>query len=57
MPSVQTIVFVDPVDCLTRVFQRESGDNWRDDIFAEPHDVVLPALSITLTEAEIFARD
>ena len=57
--SVDTIVFVDPINRLTRCYQREQAgvDCWTDGSFAAPHDVPLPSLSITLTEAEIFARD
>ena len=57
LPSVDTIVFVDPINRLTRTYQRLDETGWRDTTFAEPHDVELPSLSITLTEAEIFARD
>ncbi|MGJ3629733.1 Uma2 family endonuclease [Sphingomonas sp. MMS24-JH45] len=59
LPSVDTIVFVDPINRLTRCYQREVAgvDRWIDRSFAAPHDVSLPALSVTLTEAEIFARD
>ena len=57
LTSVDTIVFVDPVNRLTRTFQRQSGDLWRDNSFALPHDVHLPALGITLTEREIFGQD
>ena len=56
LPSVDTIVLVDPINRLTRTIQRQGQDQWRDGTFAQPHDVHLPALSITLTEAEIFAR-
>lgn len=57
LPSVDTIVFVDPDDELTRVVQRLGPTSWRDDLFAQPHDVVLPALNLTIPHAEIFARD
>ncbi len=57
LPSVDTIVFVDPINRLKRTYQRLDETGWRDTTFAEPHDVELPSLSITLTEAEIFARD
>ncbi len=54
LPSVDAIVFVDPVNRLTRVFRREQGDSWRDTTFAKPHDVDLPSIGVTLTESEIF---
>ncbi|KQT31910.1 hypothetical protein ASG29_08495 [Sphingomonas sp. Leaf412] len=57
LSSVDTIVFIDPINRLTRCFQRESPTSWMDNTFAAPHDVHLPILGITLTEEEIFARD
>ena len=57
LASLDTIVFVDPVNRLTRTCQRVAVDEWRDSTFAQPHDVSLPALGIELTELEIFGRD
>jgi Uma2 family endonuclease len=57
LPSLEAVVFVDPVNELTRMFARVNGDSWLDSTFAQPHDVVLPSLGVTLTAAEIFARD
>ncbi len=55
--SLDTIAFVDPVNELTRVIQRLGVSSWRDDLFAQPHDVELPSLGLTLPHAEMFARD
>ena len=55
--SVDTIVFADPENELTRVVQRLGPTTWRDDMFAQPHDVVLPSLNLTIPHTEIFARD
>lgn len=55
--SVDTIVFVDPENELTRIVQRLGPTSWRDDLFAQPHDVALPALNLTIPHTEIFARD
>lgn len=55
--SVDTVVFIDPINELTRVFQRIGPSAWRDDMFAQPHDVDLPSLSLTIPHTEIFARD
>lgn len=55
--SVDTIVFVDPDNELTRTFQRVGPDTWRDDMFAQPHDIVLPSLKLTMPRDEIFARN
>ena len=57
LPSVDTIVFVDPERELSRVVQRLGPTSWRDDLFAQPHDVDLPSLNVTLPHDEIFARD
>lgn len=57
IPSLDTIVFVDPDTELTRIVQRLGPTAWRDDLFAQPHDVGLPALDIVIPHAEIFARD
>ncbi len=55
--SIDTIVFVDPDSELTRVIQRLGPTAWRDDLFAQPHDVALPALGLAIPHDEIFARD
>lgn len=55
--SLDTIVFVDPEAEATRVIQRLGPTSWRDDLFAQPHDVVLPVLGVTIPHTEIFARD
>lgn len=57
LPSVDTIVHVDPMKELTRVLQRLGPTSWRDDLFAQPHDVALPALGLVLPHDAIFARD
>jgi Uma2 family endonuclease len=57
LDSVDTIVFVDPDNELTRVFQRLGPGSWRDDMFAQPHDIDLPSLGVSLSHVEIFARD
>lgn len=57
LKSMQTIVFVDPDNELTRIIQRLGPESWRDDMFAQPHDVELPALEISIPHREIFARD
>ena len=55
--SLDTIVFVDPDNELTRVVQRLGPTSWRDDLFTQPHDVELPSLDVVIPHAEIFARD
>ncbi|GGB20278.1 hypothetical protein GCM10011380_07320 [Sphingomonas metalli] len=53
--SVDTIVFVDPEAETVATSQRRGG-TWVDTLFAAA-DVELPALSLTIPHAEIFARD
>lgn len=55
LPSTQAIVLVDPVNRLTRTHYRQSASEWCDTSFAQPHDVELPMIGVTLTEEEIFA--
>lgn len=55
--SVDTIVFVDPERELSRVIQRLGPTSWRDDLFAQPHDIDLPAFKLSIPHDEIFARD
>lgn len=57
IPSLCTIVFVDPYRERVRVVQRSDVDAWSDDPFALPRDVELPGLGVTIPHAEIFARD
>ena len=57
LPSIDTIVFVDPDNELSRVVQRLGPTAWRDDLFAQPHDVELPALGLTIPHTVIFDHD
>ncbi len=57
LPGLDTIVFVDPDRERVHVVQRVGTDGWRDERFAEPRDVELPSLGLTLPHDEIFARD
>ena len=57
LPTLDTIVFVDPDNETCRVIQRLGPTSWRDDLFAQPHDVALPAAGVTIPHTEIFARD
>ena len=57
MPSIDTIVYVDIADESLRIVQRTGPSSWNDAMFSQPADVPLPGLGITLTHADIFARD
>jgi Uma2 family endonuclease len=56
LPSVQTILLIDPDAEQVRMIQRLGEQSWRDDLFSSPTDVALPSLSLTLPHAAIFAR-
>lgn len=57
IPSLRTIVFVDPYRERVRVVQRSDTGAWHDDPFALPRDVELPGLGVTIPHDRIFARD
>ena len=57
LPSVDTIVFVDPGNELTHIVRRLGPASWRDDLFVQPQDVHLPALHLTIPHRHIVARD
>jgi Uma2 family endonuclease len=57
LAGVDTILFADPDSERCRIVQRIGPHGWRDERFDDPVDVALPALKITLTHSEIFARD
>ena len=57
LASLDTIVFVDPEEELTRIVQHLGPQSWRDDLFARRDDVALPILRLAIPHVEIFARD
>ena len=57
LATVDTIVLVDPEAERCRVLQRTGPGAWSDVTYADPADIALPALDLTLPHAEIFARD
>lgn len=57
VPTIDTIVFIDPMAERLRVLQRTGPDDWSDRTYREPADMPLPALGVTVPHAEIFARD
>jgi Uma2 family endonuclease len=57
LPSVDTILFVDPDAERVRVVQRTSAEGWSDNWLATGNSVALPSLSTTLSHDDIFARD
>lgn len=57
IPSVETIVLVDPLAERAQVLQRLGPDEWNDRRWVEPADVALPGLGIAIPHAEMFATD
>lgn len=57
LPSVQTIVFIEPSSERLRVVQRTGPASWSDSNFLQETDIELPSLNLTIPHAEIFARD
>ncbi len=57
LPTLDTIVFVDPHAETVRTAQRMSPNSWRNELVGIPIDVTLPSLGITIPKEEIFARD
>ncbi len=56
MASVDTIVLIDIATERLRVVQRIGSDGWMDTRHADPNDLALPSLGLTIAHAEIFAR-
>jgi Uma2 family endonuclease len=57
LPGIQEIVIVDPDQQRVRVVRRTGAENWTDDWLAVGADAPLPSLSLSIPQAEIFARD
>ncbi len=57
LPTVDTIVLVDPESERLRVLQRTGPNSWNDTMFDGPAALDLPSLNVTIPHNEIFARD
>jgi Uma2 family endonuclease len=57
LPSVDTVVLVDIASERLHVWQRTPTNGWNEQPYAEPVDLKLPSLSLTIPHDEIFARD
>jgi Uma2 family endonuclease len=55
--SVETIIFIDPDAETVRIVQRLGPTSWRNELFPQATDVLLPSLNVTIPKDEIFARD
>jgi Uma2 family endonuclease len=54
--SLDAILYIDPDAETVQLSTRTAGGGWRDVELEANHDVVLVALGVSLTRAEIFAR-
>jgi len=57
LPTVETVVIIDPEAEWVRVFQRETNGQWDVIPRGETNDIRLPSFDITIPKEEIFARD
>lgn len=57
VPTVDTIVLIDPVTKRITVAQRTTGEDWADHVLAADEPLKLPSVSLDLPQQEIFARD
>ncbi len=57
LPSVDAIVLVDIASERLRVLRRTATNGWDEQPYADPVDLILPSLGITIPHGEIFARD
>ncbi len=57
LPTVDTVVLIDPLAELLRVLQRDESGKWPFVLRVERGDLALPSLEVTLPRMEIFARD
>lgn len=56
LPSVQTILLIDPDAETVRSVTRTGAHNWTDNLHGPGEDIIIPGLCITVAHAEIFAR-
>ncbi|WP_373487228.1 Uma2 family endonuclease [Blastomonas sp.] len=56
IPSVQTILMIDPVASTVRSITRTGPQNWIDNVHGGGEDIAIPHLKITLSHTDIFAR-
>lgn len=56
LPSVQTILLIDPDDIKVQVITRTGPQSWTDSVLGPDEDVAIPFLGLRLPQSEIFAR-
>jgi len=56
LPSVQTILLIDPDSQTVQLITRTGPQSWTDSILGPDEDIAIPHLNLTLPQSEIFAR-
>lgn len=56
LPSVQTILLIDPATEIVRAVTRTEGQNWTDQVHGPGSTIPIPYLDIALEHTDIFAR-
>lgn len=56
LPSVQTILLIDPKSETVRAIRRNGAANWTDTVHRAGEEIAIPHLNLSLVHAEIFAR-
>ena len=57
LPHISEIVFIDPNDGRMRVVRRLDADDWADNWYPEGKSLELASLNVSISHAEIFARN
>jgi Uma2 family endonuclease len=57
LPSLDIVVFLDPIDEKIRLLRRTGTHSWNDEWLDAGIDLVMPTLDVSLPWTEIFARD
>ena len=57
LPSIDTIVFVDPETETLEIAQRQAGGVWPAELARAEDSIDLPSLALQVPREEIFARD
>lgn len=57
LQSIRTIAFVDPINEMTKTFERTEPMAWSNHNFSGQRGIEIPSLELIIPHAEIFARD
>ena len=57
LPTIDTVVLIDPRTGRITVAQRTGGDDWTDHVLGPEEALSLPSVNLFVPQSEIFARD